>query len=73
MINEECIDELADAVGIKAEVAAITDRAMNGEIDFGEALRTRVTLIKGLQRRVIEEIRRELNRGFGDTSSFSAF
>src|SRR5690606_8430313 len=59
MINEECIDELADAVGIKAEVAAITDRAMNGEIDFAEALRTRVALIKGLNRRVIEEIRRE--------------
>jgi phosphoserine phosphatase len=59
MINEECIDELADAVGIKAEVAAITERAMNGEIDFAEALRTRVALIKGLNRRVVEEIRRE--------------
>ena len=59
MINEECIDELAAAVGIKAEVAAITDRAMNGEIDFAEALRTRVALIKGLERRVIEEVRRE--------------
>lgn len=59
MINEECIDELADAVGIKAEVAAITERAMNGEIDFAEALRTRVALIKGLNRRLVEEIRRE--------------
>jgi phosphoserine phosphatase len=59
MINEECIDELADAVGIKAEVAAITARAMNGELDFEQALRTRVALIKGLERRVIEEIRRE--------------
>ena len=34
MIEQECIDELADAVGIKAEVAAITARAMNGELDF---------------------------------------
>jgi len=59
MIEQECIDELADAVGIKAEVAAITERAMNGELDFEQALRHRVGLIKGLERRVIEEIRRE--------------
>lgn len=59
MIEQECIDELADAVGIKAEVAAITERAMNGELDFEQALRTRVGLIKGLERSVIEEIRRE--------------
>jgi phosphoserine phosphatase len=59
MVNEECIDELADAVGIKAEVAEITARAMNGELDFEQALRTRVGLIKGLERRAIEEVRRE--------------
>lgn len=59
MINEECIDELADAAGIKAQVAEITERAMNGELDFEAALRTRVALIKGLERKVIEEIRRE--------------
>jgi phosphoserine phosphatase len=59
MIEQECIDELADAVGIKAEVAEITARAMNGELDFEQALRTRVALIRGLERRVIEEIRRE--------------
>jgi phosphoserine phosphatase len=59
MIEQECIDEIADAVGIKAEVAAITARAMNGELDFAQALRTRVALVKGLERRVIEEIRRE--------------
>ena len=59
MIEQECIDELADAVGIKAEVAAITERAMNGELDFEQALRTRVALIKGLERTVIEAIRRE--------------
>jgi len=59
MIEQECIDELADAVGIKEQVAEITRRAMNGELDFEQALRTRVGLIKGLERRVIEEIRRE--------------
>jgi len=59
MIEQECIDELADAVGIKDQVAEITRRAMNGELDFEQALRTRVGLIKGLERRVIEEIRRE--------------
>lgn len=59
MINEECVDELADAVGIKAEVAAITARAMNGELDFEAALDTRVALLKGLARSRIEEVRRE--------------
>jgi phosphoserine phosphatase len=59
MIEQECIDELADAVGIKAEVAAITARAMNGELDFAQALRTRVALLKGLERARIEEVRRE--------------
>jgi phosphoserine phosphatase len=59
MIDQECIDELADAVGIKPQVAAITQRAMNGELDFAAALRERVALIKGLERRVVEEVRRE--------------
>jgi phosphoserine phosphatase len=59
MINEECIDELADALDLKPEVAAITERAMRGELDFGEALDTRVALLKGLERKVIEEVRRE--------------
>jgi len=59
MIDQECIDELADAVGIKPQVAEITQRAMNGELDFAAALRERVALIKGLDRKVIEEIRRE--------------
>ncbi|MBN9316000.1 MAG: phosphoserine phosphatase SerB [Devosia sp.] len=59
MIEQECIDELADAVGIKGEVARITELAMNGELDFEQALRTRVSLIEGLERSVIEEIRRE--------------
>lgn len=59
MINEECIDELADALGLKDEVSAITARAMNGELDFAAALDTRVALLKGLDRKRIEEIRRE--------------
>jgi phosphoserine phosphatase len=59
MIEQECIDELAAALGIKDQVAEITDRAMRGELDFGQALDTRVALLKGLERRVIEEVRRE--------------
>jgi phosphoserine phosphatase len=59
MIDQECIDELADALGIKAEVADITDRTMRGELDFEESLRRRVSLIAGLERKVVEEIRRE--------------
>ncbi|HZY67987.1 MAG TPA: phosphoserine phosphatase SerB [Devosia sp.] len=59
MIEQECIDELADAVGIKDEVAAITARAMNGELDFEAALRTRVKLLEGLAVSRMEEVRRE--------------
>ena len=59
MIDQECIDELADAVGIKDEVAAITARAMNGELDFDAALRTRVKLLRGLPVSRMEEVRRE--------------
>ena len=59
MIEQECIDELADALGIKPQVAEITDRAMRGELDFKQALDTRVALLQGLERRVVEEIRRE--------------
>jgi phosphoserine phosphatase len=59
MIEQECIDELAAALGIKDQVAQITDRAMRGELDFAQALDTRVALLKGLERKVIEEVRRE--------------
>jgi phosphoserine phosphatase len=59
MIQQECIDELADAIGIKPEIAAITERAMRGELDFDAALKTRVALLKGLPRTRIEEVRRE--------------
>ena len=56
MIGQECIDELADVVGVKAHVAAITARAMNGEIPFEEALRERVALLKGLPSSVVAEV-----------------
>ena len=53
MITVECIDELADYAGIKAEVAAVTDMAMRGELDFAGALDARVALLKGLDESVI--------------------
>jgi len=48
MIGQECIDELADFAGLKDQVAAITERAMQGELDFESALRERVGLLTGL-------------------------
>ena len=48
MIRQECIDELADFAGLKEHVAAITERAMQGELDFESALRERVGLLEGL-------------------------
>ena len=48
MIGQECIDELADYAGIKDRVSAITERAMRGELDFGQALTQRVGLLEGL-------------------------
>src|SRR5471030_1717734 len=56
MIGQECIDELADFVGMKAHVAAITERAMHGEIAFEPALRERVALLKGLPVSTIGEV-----------------
>ena len=56
VIEQECIDELADFAGLKEHVAKITERAMNGEIAFEPALRERVALLKGLPLTVIEEV-----------------
>jgi phosphoserine phosphatase len=56
MIGQECIDELAAEVGLKDKVAAITARAMNGEIAFEPALRERVALLKGLPVSVIDDV-----------------
>jgi phosphoserine phosphatase len=53
IIGQECIDELADYAGLKDEVARITDRAMQGEIDFSGALRERVRLLAGLDQRAL--------------------
>ena len=59
MITVECIDELADYVGLKAEVSAVTERAMRGEIDFAGALRDRVALLAGLSEATVAECLRE--------------
>lgn len=56
MIQQECIDELADKVGLKAHVAAITERAMNGELDFKAALKERVALLKGLPEATLQQV-----------------
>lgn len=56
MIEQECIDELAAEAGIGAHVAEITARSMNGELNFDDALRERVGLLKGLDSAVIETV-----------------
>jgi phosphoserine phosphatase len=53
MIGQECIDELADYAGLKPQIAAITERAMQGELDFEAALRERVALLAGLDESAI--------------------
>lgn len=55
MIEQECIDELADFAGLKEKVSAITERAMQGELDFEDALKERVSLLKGLPETAISE------------------
>ena len=54
IIGQECLDELADFAGLKAEVSAITERAMRGELDFEGALTTRVGMLKGLEMAALE-------------------
>lgn len=56
MIRQECIDELAAELGLKDHIAAITERAMRGEIEFEPALRERVALLKGLSVAAIESV-----------------
>lgn len=66
MITVECIDELADYANLKPQIAAITERAMRGELDFRAALDERVGLLGGLSESVLAECRRErvrLTRG----------
>ena len=60
LINIECIDEIADAAGRKAEVAAITEAAMRGEItDFKDSLRRRVALLQGVPVGALDDVLRE--------------
>ena len=70
LINIECVDEIADAAGRKAEVAAITEAAMRGEItDYKDSLRRRVALLEGVTVRHMEEVlneRLKLNPGAAD-------
>lgn len=67
LINIECIDEIAAFAGLKAEVAAITERSMRGEIkEFSDSLRLRVGYLEGLDARVLEDVykqRLQLNPG----------
>jgi phosphoserine phosphatase len=66
LIGQECVDELADMAGVGARVAAITERAMRGDVAFAQALRERVALLAGLPETVIGDVLKEritLNRG----------
>lgn len=56
LITIECVDEIADFAGLKTEVAAVTDSAMRGEIDWPESLRQRVALLKGLDESALERV-----------------
>jgi phosphoserine phosphatase len=55
IINVECLDELADMAGLKTQIAAITERAMRGELEFEAALRERVGMLKGLKLDALEK------------------
>ena len=66
LINIECIDEIADMQGLKPQVAAITESAMRGEIEFAESLRRRVSLLEGLNESALQRVydeRLQLNPG----------
>jgi phosphoserine phosphatase len=66
LIGQECVDELADFAGVGERVAAITERAMRGEVAFAPALRERVALLAGLPETVIQDVLKDritLNRG----------
>lgn len=59
LIQCECIDEIADYLGIREQIADITERAMRGELDFAASLVERVQLLAGLDARVLDEVYRE--------------
>jgi len=56
MIQQECIDELADRLGRRADVAAITEKTMRGDIDFATALRARAAMVAGLPAAIVDEV-----------------
>lgn len=56
LITIECIDEIAAGMGIKAQISAITERAMQGELDFAQSLRARVALLKGLPVQQLQQV-----------------
>ena len=56
LIQCECIDEIADFMGIKAQISEITERAMRGELDFAASLTERVQLLAGLDASVLETV-----------------
>jgi len=60
LIQQEVIDEIAAFVGVKDQVAAITERAMNGELDFSASLKARVALLKGVPADVFERLRAKI-------------
>ena len=62
LITVECIDEIAAAAGLRAQVAAVTERAMRGEIDFAQSLHSRVALLEGLPESVLETVYRDALR-----------
>jgi len=73
LINIECIDEIADFANIKPQVAAITERAMQGELDFNASLIERVSLLKGLDISVLDKVyieRLQVNPGGKDLIEF---
>ncbi|WP_037586726.1 phosphoserine phosphatase SerB [Stenoxybacter acetivorans] len=56
LITIECVDEIAAGVGLKAQVAAITERSMRGELDFAQSLKERVSLLKGLPEETLQTV-----------------
>jgi phosphoserine phosphatase len=59
LITIECIDEIADRIGVKPQVSAITEAAMRGELDFAGALRKRVALLEGLEESALQAVYEE--------------
>jgi phosphoserine phosphatase len=72
MITVECIDELADYVGLKTQVSEVTERAMRGELDFAKALRSRVALLAGLSEATVAECLRERVKLMGGAADLIA-